>query len=177
MQDVDKTWLNLKTHFHIAARHELNLLQDPTSAVPTTYPGSANSVIMPPPTQVELLLTTTVNKLVKVMSKATPGGAAANTAGTTTTTTPHPHTPQASNPAGGREPTAAEAATMSYCWSHGYCPHREGTWKHTPGRHAHVIASDMKQLEQDGRRNTHLQQLESPAAGIGWRDGHQTRRE
>ena len=130
MRMLDKTWVNLKIHFGAAdtTRSKILLLQTPP--VPATYPGSANSVTTPP-TQVELL-TTAVNKLVKAMAKTTSGGgAAAGTAGTTPTTTPRPHTPQASNPAGGREPTAAEAATMSYCWSHGYCPHREGTDAHT----------------------------------------------
>jgi hypothetical protein len=126
MRDVDKTWINLKVHFCIAdkARRELNLIQDPASAALTTYPGSANSATATPPqTQVELL-TTAVNKLVKAMSKVVPpGGAAVTAAGTNTTTTPRKHTPIATNPPGGRDPTVAEADTMSYCWSHGYCPH------------------------------------------------------
>jgi hypothetical protein len=135
MRDVDKTWLNIKTHFRIAdkARRELNLIQDPTSAVPTTYPGSANSVTTPPTTQVELL-TTAVNKLVKAL--VSPGGvvaaAVATTGGgTTTTTTPRPHTPVATNPPGGHEPTSEEAATMTYCWSHGFCRRRTGVDDHT----------------------------------------------
>jgi hypothetical protein len=74
-----------------------------------------------------------VNKLVKAL--AAPGGivatAAAAGGGTTTPTTPRPHTPIAVNPPGGREPTVEEAATMSYCWSHGYCPRRTGTDAHT----------------------------------------------
>ena len=138
MRDVDKTWVNLKTHFRIAdkARRELNLIQDPSSVEPTTYPGSAHSATgTPPPTQVELL-TKAVDKLVKAL--VSPGGvaaaaaaAAAATGGATAPTTPRPHTPVASNPAGGREPTDAEAATMSYCWSHGFCPRRTGTDAHT----------------------------------------------
>ena len=128
----DKTWINLKIHFGTAdaTRSKILLLQTPS--VPTTYPGSANSATgaTTPPSQVELL-TTAVNKLVKAMNKTSMpgGGGAATDAGTTTT--PRPHTPVAANPPGGREPTVAEAATMSYCWSHGYCPHRAGTDAHT----------------------------------------------
>jgi hypothetical protein len=106
MQDADKTWINLKTHFCTAdkAHRELKLIQDPTSAAPTTYPGSANNATAPP-TQVELL-TTAVNKLVKAL--VSPGGVVAG--GTSTPTTLCLHTPVASNLAGGRKPTAAEAA-------------------------------------------------------------------
>jgi hypothetical protein len=132
MRAQDKTWVNLKIHFGAAdaTRSKIRLLQTPTTSALATYPGSANSATAPPPTQVELL-TTAVKKLVKAMIKVAPPGGVDATAGTTTTTPPRPHTPQALNPAGGREPTTAEASTMSYCWSHGYCPHREGTAAHT----------------------------------------------
>jgi hypothetical protein len=48
--------------------------------------------------------------------------AAATTSTNGTTRTNQAPRPRITNPAGGREPTAEEAATMSYCWSHGFCP-------------------------------------------------------
>jgi hypothetical protein len=133
MRMQDKTWVNLKLHFGAAdaTRSKILLLQ--TRSALTTYPGSANSATSTtPPTQVELL-TTAVNKLVKAMNKTSAsGGAAATTdAAGTMTGTPRPHTPVAANPPGGREPIEEEAAAMSYCWSHGYCPHHTGTDPHT----------------------------------------------
>jgi hypothetical protein len=130
--DNNKTWPNLKIHFGSYARIRL-AKQELHDTV--TYPGSANATIhpstptTPPATPLEALAASVASlstEIKTLLSKKT-GGGGGN--GTTQTTTPR--TPCATNPAGGREPTTEEAATMSYCWSHGYCPIIEGKEHHT----------------------------------------------
>ena len=133
--ETEKTWINLKIHFAAAdkrRRNKLALKASTTTTPPATYPGSANSVT-----------TTSTDRLAKgiekllVILEATPGGATTiTTAATAAATdaaaaTPRPPRTRRTNPAGGREPTAAEVPTLSYCWSHGYCLKREGKPDHT----------------------------------------------
>jgi hypothetical protein len=118
----DKTWINLQTHFRAAnkAHRAYMALNASTGA---TYPGSANSATTPgttttPPTvedkymQALAVLTKAVNKLTNTATTGT----------TSSSTTPGTNNAPRSNPTvGGRQPTAAEAANMTYCWSHGFC--------------------------------------------------------
>ena len=130
--DNEKTWTNLKIHFGSAARVRNNKLDLHHN---TPYPGAANAAINPgtptvPPT-IDTLLSTVATLSTKIdtfmAATATSGGGRNNTNGTTPTIRP----PRTTNPAGGREPTTEEAATMSYCWSHGYCPIITGKENHT----------------------------------------------
>lgn len=136
-----KTWTNLQTHFRAADKsHRAYMaLRTTTTTPPTTYPGSANSATMTPattitpPTEGEMLCKA-MAAMTKAMNKLTSTTPTTDSS-TTTTSTNSTRPPRRTNPPnGGREPTPIEAATMSYCWSHGYCVKtREGREDHTSG--------------------------------------------
>jgi hypothetical protein len=139
--DADKMWVNLKEHFGEAdtTRRELLLLHAPQASA--TYPGSANSVstttIMPDMMTATRLVTAIENMLCTLTTQGiTDTNAAATRNGrrqgnATAGTTAAVRTPRTTNPEGGRVPTAAEAAFMSWCWSHGYCKKQAGKPDHT----------------------------------------------
>jgi hypothetical protein len=120
-------------HMHIA---KMALRPPPQAA---TYPGSANSATTPgtaittPPTESEMLCKA-MAAMTKAMNKLTTSAPTMASSSTMTTST-YTHPPRRGNPTGGgRIPTVAEAASMTYCWSHGFCIQAcEGQEDHTSG--------------------------------------------
>jgi hypothetical protein len=142
---VDQTWSDLKEHFGAVDKARASIMALKKISKPATYPGSANSITSTTPQgtlSTNDRLGSTIEKLLIALSNSdssTVLAAASATArpgrqGTTTSD----RAPRTSNLAGGRIPMAEEAATMSYCWSHGFCKKQDGKPEHTGascGRH------------------------------------------
>jgi hypothetical protein len=59
--------------------------------------------------------------MTKALNKLTNTNPATSTTTTTTNNNSNRNRRSGNPTQGGREPTAAETATMTYCWSHGFC--------------------------------------------------------
>ena len=134
---AEKTWINLQMHFRDAATSNQSLLDLKRQTNPGTYSGADNSATTPisntPPKETAQLLIALAT-MTTALSKLTEAAPASGSTGNTNSSINH--VPRRNNPTtGGRAPTAAEAATMSYCWSHGFCN------KARNGQPAHTSAS------------------------------------
>ena len=129
--EVDKTWVTLKSHFTAADRSRLKLLKTKKGKTPTptpTYSGAANAITTPPTTDLLpaiMALTQQFTKFNQTAANAAIGVPPTRTTSTTSTRV------RANPPNGGRAPTAAEMAGMTYCWTHGFCPKVSGKADHT----------------------------------------------